>query len=163
MCNFAGTERQSFTQCDYRRDGYLQSQFIDTPSCKFNMHNATTLRLEKTESSLRCCSSRMQAGVEIAAPKVETFNGQEVEVWPRIVWTPEWGLTCSDIKNKLRGICSVSQKSTLVLDGKHIILDSVTLNGTLVVTAVENAKVTFYPQKALILCVNGRTRPCLVT
>lgn len=101
-------------------------------------HSATTgeMAIYKANSLIL-----RHAGVEIEAPKVETFNGQEVEVWPRIVWTPEWGLTCSDIKNKLRGICSVSQKSTLVLDGKHIILDSVTLNGTLVVTAVKNAKV----------------------
>eukprot|EP00250_Pteridium_aquilinum_P006680 c16546_g1_i1 orf=347-2179(-) len=81
------------------------------------------------------------AGVEIEAPKMETFNGQEVEVWPRIVWSPEWGLTYSDIKKKVSGTCSISQKSSLVLDGKDITLDSLNLDGALVVTAAENAKV----------------------
>lgn len=86
----------------------------------------------------------MQAGVYIEAPKMETFNGQEVEVWPRIVWDPAWGLTFSDIKSKIRGNCAISQNSTLVVDGKDIIMDSLTLNGALMVTAVENAKVTTY-------------------
>lgn len=81
------------------------------------------------------------AGVEIKAPKVETFNGEEVEVWPRIVWSPEWGLTFSNVKQKLSGTCSVSQKSTLVLDGKHIFLDNLNLDGALLVSAVKNAKV----------------------
>ncbi|KAI5068323.1 hypothetical protein GOP47_0016668 [Adiantum capillus-veneris] len=84
------------------------------------------------------------AGVEVEGPKMETFNGQEVEVWPRIVWSPEWGVTYSTLKSKLLGTCSVSQKSTLVLDGKDIVLDDVNVNGTLVVSAVEDAKVKLH-------------------
>lgn len=81
------------------------------------------------------------AGVEVEGPKLETFNGQDVEVWPRIVWSPEWGVTYSNIKSKLLGTSSICQKSTLVLDGKQIVLEDVKLDGTLVVrTAVEDAK-----------------------
>ena len=83
----------------------------------------------------------MQAGVKIEAPKIETFNGQEVEVWPRIVWNPEWGLTFADVKLKLSGVSSVSQSSTLVIEGKHILFENVNLDGALIVRAVENAEV----------------------
>ncbi|KAH7352206.1 hypothetical protein KP509_19G034100 [Ceratopteris richardii] len=80
-------------------------------------------------------------GVEIEGPKTATYNGQEVQVWPRIVWTPDWGITYSAVKRKVLGSCIISQNSTLVLNGKEIILDNVNLDGTLLVNAVNDAKV----------------------
>ncbi|MCO5578435.1 hypothetical protein L7F22_032277 [Adiantum nelumboides] len=101
-------------------------------------HSATTgeMAIYKANSLIL-----RHAGVEVEGPTMETFNGQEVQVWPRIVWSPDWGLTYSTIKRKLFGTCSISQKSTLVLDGKEIVLDSVNVDGTLVLSAVEDAKV----------------------
>ena len=96
------------------------------------------MQYTKATSFLFCF---MQAGVKIEAPKIETFNGQEVEVWPRIVWNPEWGLTFADVKLKFSGVSSVSQCSTLVIEGKHILFDNVNLDGALIVRAVENAEV----------------------
>ena len=79
--------------------------------------------------------------MKIDAPKLETFNGQDVEVWPRIVWNPEWGLTFADVKMKLNGVSSISQHSTLVIEGKNILFDNVNLDGTLIVRAVESSEV----------------------
>nr|CAB3471334.1 unnamed protein product [Digitaria exilis] len=45
----------------------------------------------------------LMAGAQIADPVVDTFNGQEVEVWPRITWSPRWGLTFKDVKEKVTG------------------------------------------------------------
>ncbi|CAA2981760.1 UDP-sugar pyrophosphorylase [Olea europaea subsp. europaea] len=56
-----------------------------------------------------------KSGVKIDDPILQVFNGQEVEVWPRIVWKPKWGLTFSDVRNKVHGDCSVTERSTMVI------------------------------------------------
>lgn len=72
---------------------------------------------------------------------MHVFNGQEVEVWPRIVWKPKWALTFSDVKRKIGGNCSVSQKSTMVLKGRNILVEGLSLDGALVVDSIDNAEV----------------------
>lgn len=59
-----------------------------------------------------------KAGFQVADPVLQSFNGQEVEVWPRITWKPKWGLTFSSIKSKVSGNCSISHKSTLAIKGQ---------------------------------------------
>lgn len=82
-----------------------------------------------------------QAGAQIADPVVDTFNGQEVEVWPRITWSPRWGLTFKDVKEKVRGNSSISQRSALVINGRNIFLEGLSLDGTLIVNAADEAEV----------------------
>lgn len=82
-----------------------------------------------------------QAGVEVAGPELQVINGQVVEVWPRITWKPKWGLTFSQIKKKISGSCSISQRSTLVIKGKKVNLKNLSLDGALVVDAVDDAEV----------------------
>ncbi|KAL0314374.1 UNVERIFIED_CONTAM: Peroxisome biogenesis protein 1 [Sesamum angustifolium] len=43
-----------------------------------------------------------KAGVKVDDPVQAVFNGQEVDVWPRIVWKPKWGLTFSEVKSKVK-------------------------------------------------------------
>ncbi|CAN6173475.1 unnamed protein product [Urochloa humidicola] len=82
-----------------------------------------------------------KAGAQIADPVVDTFNGQEVEVWPRITWSPRWGLTFKDVKEKVRGNSSISQRSALVINGRNISIEGLLLDGTLIVNAVDEAEV----------------------
>lgn len=82
-----------------------------------------------------------KAGAQIADPVLDVFNGQEVEVWPRIVWKPKWALIFSDVRKKLREGCSVSQRSTMVLNGQNIFLDGLSLDGTIVINAINGAEV----------------------
>lgn len=82
-----------------------------------------------------------QAGAQIADPVVDTFNGQEVEVWPRITWSPRWGLTFKDVKEKVRGNSSISQRSAFVINGRNIFLEDLSLDGTLIVNSVDEAEV----------------------
>ncbi|KAK2659408.1 hypothetical protein Ddye_005941 [Dipteronia dyeriana] len=82
-----------------------------------------------------------KAGVQVDDPVQQVFNGQEVEVWPRIAWKPKWGLTLSEIKNKVGGSCSISQKSTMVIKGRNVSLQDLSLDGTLIVDSVDGAKV----------------------
>ncbi|XP_073035938.1 UDP-sugar pyrophosphorylase-like [Primulina eburnea] len=82
-----------------------------------------------------------KAGVKVDDPIRHVFNGQEVEVWPRIVWKPKWGLTISSIRSKISGNCSVSQKSSMIINGQNIYLEDLCLDGALVILAVDSAEV----------------------
>ena len=69
-----------------------------------------------------------------------------LEVWPAIVWHPEWALTISGVRQKmLKGnnlkASSITQKSALVIKGKQITFNSLHLDGTLLVRAVRGAQV----------------------
>nr|TKW26220.1 hypothetical protein SEVIR_3G172800v2 [Setaria viridis] len=82
-----------------------------------------------------------KAGAQIADPVIDIFNGQEVEIWPRITWSPRWGLTFKDVKEKVRGNSSISQRSALVINGRNIFLEGLSLDGTLIVNVVDEAEV----------------------
>ncbi|ONK79525.1 uncharacterized protein A4U43_C01F7240 [Asparagus officinalis] len=82
-----------------------------------------------------------KAGVQIADPVVDVFNGQEVEVWPRIMWKPKWALIFSDVRKKVLTGCSVSQRSTMVISGQNVFLDGLSLDGTIVINAISGAEV----------------------
>ena len=83
-----------------------------------------------------------QVGVQVADPVVQVFNGQEVEVWPRITWKPKWGLTFSEIKRKVSGSCTISQKSTMVIKGRNVFLEDLSLDGALLIDPIEDAEVS---------------------
>lgn len=59
-------------------------------------------------------------------------------------------MTFAQIKEKVKKL-SVSQKSTLVLEGEDIVLEDVTLDGALVVKAGPNSKVKFLQSGGLLL------------
>ncbi|KAF6151653.1 hypothetical protein GIB67_004920 [Kingdonia uniflora] len=89
---------------------------------------------------------------------------KEVEVWPRIVWEPKWALTFADVKEKVHGHCSISQRSTLVIKGHNVAIEDLTLDGALIISSaegVEDAKVTTVrgkvQNKGFIKVDNGKT------
>ncbi|XP_051123833.1 UDP-sugar pyrophosphorylase [Andrographis paniculata] len=82
-----------------------------------------------------------KAGVKIDDPIQQVYNGQEVDVWPRIVWKPKWGIAFSDIKRKIGENCSVTQRSTMAIKGQNIHLENLALDGALIVNAVDSAEV----------------------
>ena len=82
-----------------------------------------------------------QAGVKVGDPVLDTFNEQEVEVWPRIVWKPRWAITFAEVKSKVRGNNTVTDRSTLAIKGRDIFLEDLSLDGALLVDAVDGAEV----------------------
>ncbi|KAG5612021.1 hypothetical protein H5410_023302 [Solanum commersonii] len=82
-----------------------------------------------------------KAGVQIDDPVIQVFNGQEVEVWSQVVWKPKWALTFSEVKRKVSGNCSMSQRSTMAIKGSNIALEDLSLDGALIVGAVDGAEV----------------------
>lgn len=83
----------------------------------------------------------LQAGVEVDDPITQVFNGQEVDVWSRVVWKPKWAVTYADVKSKVSGKNSISQKSTLVIKGRDIFIEDLSLDGALIVDSVDDAEV----------------------
>lgn len=83
-----------------------------------------------------------QAGAQVSDPVLQVFNGQEVEVWPRIAWKPKWGLTFAEIKRKVCGSCAISQRSTMAIKGRNIFLEDLSLDGALLIDAIEDAEVS---------------------
>uniref|UniRef100_A0A6M2FC47 UTP-monosaccharide-1-phosphate uridylyltransferase n=1 Tax=Populus davidiana TaxID=266767 RepID=A0A6M2FC47_9ROSI len=82
-----------------------------------------------------------KVGVQVDNPVIEVFNGQEVEVWPRIVWKPTWGLTFADIRNKVSGSCYITQRSTMAIKGRNIFVKDLSLDGALVIDSIDEAEV----------------------
>ncbi|KAG0569063.1 hypothetical protein KC19_6G063000 [Ceratodon purpureus] len=86
------------------------------------------------------CLMLRKAGAQIEDPKQEVFNGQSVEVWPRVIWSPKWALTFADVCKNLSGQLQISQRSTLVLNGAHIQLEDVTVDGTLLLCGIPESE-----------------------
>lgn len=72
-----------------------------------------------------------------------------MEVWPRITWKPKWGVTFSELEKKVTGSCSISQKSTLVINGQNIFIEDLSLDGALIINSVNDAEV-YLPSVTLV-------------
>lgn len=84
-----------------------------------------------------------QAGVQVGDPVLQSFNQQEVEVWPCIVWKPKWAVTFTGVKGKVAGKNTITQRSTLAIKGKNILLEDLSLDGALIIDSTEDAEVHF--------------------
>lgn len=82
-----------------------------------------------------------KAGVKVGDTVLDTFNEQEVEVWPRVVWKPKWAITFAEVKSKVSGNNTVTDRSTLALKGRDIFVEDLSLDGALLVDAVDGAEV----------------------
>jgi len=84
-------------------------------------------------------------GAQVDDPLKTSFNGIDVELPPRIVWSPSFACTLEELTQKVdfeKSAVRVSQRSTLVLQGSGIAIQGLDLDGALVVCACEGAKVT---------------------
>lgn len=72
---------------------------------------------------------------------IETFADIPLETGPRVVLTPALAVTTKELREKLGGKLVVSGRSTLVLDGEGIRVESLDLDGALVVKAGPKARV----------------------
>ena len=60
-------------------------------------HSATTGELDVYQVN---CRALKQLGADIAEPQRRTFNELEVDLWPRVSWSPSFALTFADLKVK---------------------------------------------------------------
>jgi len=88
------------------------------------------------------CRILRMAGAEVEQPQKACFNGIEVDLEARVVWSPRWACSYRSVKDRLLpgARVKISQRSTLVLDGDVTIKD-LTLDGALVITASPGSRV----------------------
>jgi len=88
------------------------------------------------------CRVLRAAGAEVEEGQKAVFNGIEVDLEARIVWSPQWAMDFGSVRARLAAGASVriSQRSTLVLDG-DVTLENLTLDGALTITASPGCKV----------------------
>lgn len=68
--------------------------------------------------------------------------GIPVTPGPRIILCPAFGISQEEYRDKIRGPMKVSGRSSLVLDGHHLVLEGLDLDGALVIRAGERSHVT---------------------
>jgi UDP-sugar pyrophosphorylase len=68
--------------------------------------------------------------------------GIPVTPGPRIILCPAFGITQEEYREKIRGPMKISGRSSLVLDGHHLVLEGLDLDGALVIRAGEMSHVT---------------------
>ncbi|KAK3237321.1 hypothetical protein CYMTET_52593, partial [Cymbomonas tetramitiformis] len=80
---------------------------------------------------------------DIAEPSNATYNGMTVPLHPRIVLSPKFATTFAEAEAKLAGKSAIhaTQRSVLLLDGEDIVVESLKLDGALIVRAVPGARV----------------------
>eukprot|EP00899_Mesostigma_viride_P007455 jgi/Mesvir1/16710/Mv15101-RA.1 len=88
------------------------------------------------------CKVLGMLGATIGQPSKATFNGIAYEVPPRVVLSPSFALTYTALKSKVNASgLKLATDSTLVIDGPGITIDSLEVEGTLVIRAVPGANV----------------------
>jgi UDP-sugar pyrophosphorylase len=85
-----------------------------------------------------------QAGVKVEEPVEKTYAGITVKEPAHIILHPSVGVTQEEIISKFpgKGNISISQSSTLVVDGTNVMFESANINGAVFIRASPNAKVT---------------------
>jgi hypothetical protein len=74
------------------------------------------------------------AGVEVGDPTVVTLSGIPLDLGARVVLSPSFAVTTEELGRKLgAGPVRLSSRSTLVVDGEDVCLESLDLDGTLVI------------------------------
>ncbi|KAK9096213.1 hypothetical protein Sjap_021710 [Stephania japonica] len=82
-----------------------------------------------------------KAGVQVEDPLKQVFNKQEVEVWPLVTWKPKWAVTFAEVRSKVCGSSSISQRSTMVIKGQNVYVEGLDLDGALVINSIDDAEV----------------------
>ncbi|CAJ1930583.1 unnamed protein product [Cylindrotheca closterium] len=85
------------------------------------------------------------AGVDLDVTEPEDLvkvAGIPVTPGPRIILAPAFGITQEEILNKVKGNNKISKSSSLVLDGHHLTIKNLNLDGALVIRAGSESHVT---------------------
>jgi UDP-sugar pyrophosphorylase len=75
------------------------------------------------------------AGMQVADAAPMMLNGMSIVPGPRVVLAPSFALGVGDVLHKVRG-GSLSGRSTLTVHGQDILIENLSLDGTLIVRAV---------------------------
>jgi len=85
------------------------------------------------------------AGVDLSVTEeseLQEIGGIPVTPGPRIILCPAFGITQQEILEKIGDGISITERSSLVLEGHHLTLKNLKLDGSLVIRAGEESHVT---------------------
>ncbi|KAK9828897.1 hypothetical protein WJX72_002655 [[Myrmecia] bisecta] len=100
-------------------------------------HSATTGELDIYEAN---CRSLQMIGTTVEGPEPRTFNGLDVQFWPRVVWSPAFAATFADLKAKVNGPgVRVGSNASLVIQGRQVEVAKLDVEGALVIKAGPDA------------------------
>jgi UDP-sugar pyrophosphorylase len=117
---------------------------VDEARAKINMgapgRSAAEGELEYYDAGYRALEA---AGVPVPARSVLGVFGFSLPAPPQIVFAPKFAVSFNVFKSKFPtpSAVRISSRSTLVIDGSDVTIESLDLDGALVIRAVEGAKV----------------------
>ncbi|KAK9821196.1 hypothetical protein WJX74_008774 [Apatococcus lobatus] len=92
-------------------------------------HSATTGELDIYHAN---CRTLQQLGAQVGEPDQCNFNGLDVELWPRISWSPTFALTLAQLKSKMDGEgLVISKGASLVIEGADVHIRNLRVDGAL--------------------------------
>lgn len=103
-------------------------------------HSATAAEMDLFLSNCFAIKAVSPAS-DLAAPYPAAFNGLDVEVHPRVVWSPSFALTVSQLAGRVRGPLRLTSKATMVLEGDITLEGPLSLDGALRVRALDGSRV----------------------
>lgn len=86
------------------------------------------------------------AGVDLPVTDVPDdlvpVSGIPITEGPRIVLCPAFGITQEELLNKIQGDITISKRSSVVLEGHHLTIKNLEVDGALVIRTGEDSHVT---------------------
>lgn len=107
-----------------------------------------TMSSAESEKYIQNQRKLKHVGVDVpvtADDELVPVAGIPVTMGPRIILCPAFGITQQEYREKIRGPVSISKRSSLVLDGHHLVLEGLELDGALVIRTGEDSHVTVHP------------------
>eukprot|EP01084_Bolivina_argentea_P038722 71612_1 len=111
-------------------------------SAEADFYNAHAMRLTKASDAT------------LGKQEDVNFGGISFKLGPRIILGPEFALTTSDIRHKINRNVKITSRSTLIVYGAGVILDSLDLDGSLYIYACKGATLTI---RGLVINSKGWT------
>lgn len=81
-------------------------------------------------------------GAKVGQVEEKIYRGIKVQSTPKVIFSPNFGVTQAEVASKLSEKVTITPTSTLLIDGEQIQLRSLSLDGTLIIHAHPLAKVT---------------------
>mmetsp|Transcript_7041 Transcript_7041/g.10538 ORF Transcript_7041/g.10538 Transcript_7041/m.10538 type:complete len:205 (+) Transcript_7041:45-659(+) len=75
-------------------------------------------------------------------PTRHEFGGVDFEFGPKLILSPNFALTCQDIKKKISGKIKISSTSTALISGENVEIKSLHLEGSLIIVSKDDSVLT---------------------
>lgn len=104
-------------------------------------HSATTGELDIYQVN---CRALQMLGVHVGGPRQATFNGLQLDLYPRVTWSPSFAMTVNDLKDRFPcpDQVHIGQDAMLYINHANVQVRSLDLRGALVVEGQQDVDIT---------------------